>query len=72
MTIMVNLIYSTARLHILFIVMSEVWLCDSSDWLGTMSDQCVASLTGVVLLVDPPLMVLLPAPTGLTVMTHLL
>lgn len=30
------------------------------------------SLTGVVLLVDAPLVVLLPAPTSLTVVSHLL
>lgn len=32
----------------------------------------MTSLTGVVLLVDAPLVVLLPAPTRLAVMTHLL
>lgn len=34
--------------------------------------QDVSSLTGVALLVDPPLMVFLPAPTSFTVVTHLL
>lgn len=33
---------------------------------------CVTALTGVVLLVDSPLVVLLPGPTGLAVVAHLL